>query len=105
MCVRRPAILAGIIAAVITAAAIPAIAAKSYRAERFHARILVEPGGTILVTETARFEFGPDSFTYVYRDLPTRKTDGITILSATMDGVPMERGKARCISPARFFLS
>jgi hypothetical protein len=94
MRVRRPAILAGIIAAVITAAAIPAIAAKPYRAERFHSRIVVEPGGSILVTETVRFEFGPDSFTYVYRDLPTRKTDGLTILSATMDGMPMERGKA-----------
>ena len=73
---------------------VPAIAAKSYRAERFHSRIVVEPGGSILVTETVRFEFGPDSFTYVFRDLPTRKTDGFTILSATMDGVPMERGKA-----------
>jgi len=94
MRVRRPAIFAGIIAAAIAVAAIPAIAAKSYRAERFHSRIVVEPGGSILVTETVRFEFGPDSFTYVYRDLPRRKTDGLTILSATMDGVPMERGKA-----------
>ena len=94
MCVRRPAILVAVIAAVITAAAIPVLAAKSYRAERFHSRIVVEPGGSILVTETVRFEFGPDSFTYVYRDLPNRKTDGLTILSATMDGVPMERGKA-----------
>ena len=94
MCVRRPAILAAVIAAAVVAAVIPALAAKSYRAERFHSSIVVEPGGSILVTETVRFEFGPDTFTYVYRYLPARKTDGLTILGATMDGVPMERGKA-----------
>ncbi len=94
MSVRRVAILISVIVAVLAGAVIPAVAAKSYRAERFHSRIVVEPGGAIVVTETVRFEFGPDSFTYVYRDLPSRKTDGLTIVAATMDGVPMERGKA-----------
>jgi hypothetical protein len=94
MSVRRVALVVSVIAAVLVAAVIPARAAKSYRAERFHTRIVVEPGGAVVVTETLRFEFGSDSFTYVYRDLPTRKTDGVDILAASMDGVPMERGKA-----------
>jgi len=94
MSVRRLAILASVVASVLAAAVPPAAAAKSYRAEHFHSRVVVEPGGSIVVTETIRFAFGPDQFTYVYRELPSRRTDGLTILDASMDGVPMERGKS-----------
>jgi hypothetical protein len=93
MSVRRVTILVSVLTAVLAAAAVPAIAAKSYRAEHYHSRVVVEPGGSILVTETVRFEFGPDTFTSVYRELPSRRTDGLTVLEATIDGVPMERGK------------
>ncbi len=93
MSVRRIAILVSVVAAVLAAAVLPAGAAKPYRAERFHSQVAVEPGGAIVVTETIRFAFGPESFTYVYRELPSRRTDGLTILEASMDGVPMERGK------------
>ena len=93
MSVRRLVILASVVAAVLAAAVPPAAAAKSYRAEHFHSRVVVEPGGSIVVTETIRFAFGPDQFTYVYRELPSRRTDGLTILDASMDGVPMDRGK------------
>ena len=92
MSVRRVAILLSVLAAVL-AAALPAIAAKPYRAEHFHSRVVVEPGGSILVTETIRFVFGPEPFTYVYRELLSRRTDGLTVIEASMDGVPMERGK------------
>jgi uncharacterized protein (TIGR04222 family) len=93
MSVRRLAILASVIAGVLAATIQPAQAAKSYRAERFHARVVVEPGGSIVVTETVRFAFGPDEFTYASRELPSRRTDGLTIIEASMDGIPMERGK------------
>ena len=93
MSIRRLAILVTVVAAVLAAAVPPAAAAKSYRAEHFHSRVVVEPGGSIVVTETIRFAFGPDQFTYVYRELPSRRTDGLTIIEASMDGVPMERGK------------
>jgi hypothetical protein len=93
MSVRRVAILTSMLAVVLAAAAVPAVAAKSYRAEHYHSRVVVEPGGSIVVTETVRFAFGRDAFTYVNRELPTRRTDGLTILEASMDGVPMERGK------------
>jgi len=90
MSVRRLVILVSVLVAIVAA---PASAAKDYRAERFHARIVVEPNGSIVVTETIRFVFGTDSFTYVYRELTGRKTDGIMILGATMDGQPMTQGK------------
>jgi hypothetical protein len=90
MSVRRLVILVSVLVAM---AAAPAAAAKDYRAERFHARIVVEPNGSIVVTETITFVFGAESFTYTYRELTGRKTDGITILEATMDGQPMPQGK------------
>ena len=94
MSVRYLAILASVVATVHAAAVIPALAAKPYRAEHYHTRVVVEPGGSIVVTETIRFIFGPDEFTYVYRELPSRRMDGLTIVEASMDGIPMERGKA-----------
>ena len=93
MSVRRFTILIGLVATLLTAAVLPAAAAKPYRAERFDVRIEVEPGGAIVVTETIRFAFGPEAFTYVFRELPTRRTDGLTVIETSMDGVRMERGK------------
>ena len=93
MSVRRFTILIGLVATLLAAAVLPAAAAKPYRAERFDVRIDVEPGGAIVVTETIRFAFGPEEFTYVFRELPTRKTDGLTVIEVSMDGVRMERGK------------
>ena len=93
MPVRRLIILVSVLAAVLAARVLPAAAANVYRAERFHSRIVVEPNGAIVLTETLRFVFGPDSFTYVYRELPTRRTDGIIVLQAMMDGLPVEQGK------------
>ncbi len=93
MSVRRFTILIGLVATLLAAAVLPAAAAKPYRAERFDVRIDVEPGGAIVVTETIRFAFGPEAFTYVFRELPTRRTDGLTVIEASMDGVRMERGK------------
>jgi len=78
----------------LLAFAAPAAAAKTYRAEQFTVRIDVQPGGALRVTETLRFAFGPDSFTYVYREVPERRTDGVSYLDATMDGIPMPRGSA-----------
>jgi hypothetical protein len=93
MSIRRLAILVTAVLAVLAVSALPAVAAKPYRAEHYHSRVVVEPGGSILVTETVRFVFGPDRFTYVFRELRSRRTDGLTIMEASMDGVPMARGK------------
>lgn len=93
MSVRRFTVLIGLVATLLAAAVLPAAAAKPYRAERFDVRIDVEPGGAILVTETIRFAFGPEEFTYVFRELPTRRTDGLAVIEVSMDGVRMEPGK------------
>ncbi|MCX6544065.1 MAG: DUF2207 domain-containing protein [Acidobacteria bacterium] len=82
--------------ALVLAVLIPrgsAEAAKPYSAERFSVRLSVESGGSMVVTETVRFAFGPDRFTYVFRELPTRKIDRLTVLSVDMDAVALTPGK------------
>jgi len=68
-------------------------AAKSYSADRFDVDVAVQDDGSLLVTErlTLRFVGGP--FTYVYRHLPAEYTDGIDVISASVDGVPLSEGK------------
>ncbi len=75
--------------------ALPAAAAKPFRADRFDVRLALSTDGSLVVTEHAVFVFGPDPFTTVFRELPTRRTDGITVVSASMDGIPLDRGKSQ----------
>jgi len=70
-----------------------AVPAKDYTAERFDASITVNEGGSLLVTETVTFKFMGGPFTYVFRDIPTDKTDGIVIESASMDYQTMQQGR------------
>ena len=70
----------------------PLAAAKEYEADRFDARIEVLQGGDLRVTETIVFRFTEGTFTYVFRTIPTRRTDGIEFQRASMDGVPMPVG-------------
>lgn len=70
----------------------PLAAAKEYEADRFDARIEVLEGGDLRVTETIVFRFTEGTFTYVFRTIPTRRTDGIEFQRASMDGVPMPVG-------------
>ena len=71
----------------------PVAAAKSYRAERFDSRVVAERDGSIRVTDTIVFRFEDGSFTHVFRRIPTRRTDGIEFVSATMDGQPFTLGR------------
>ncbi|OQA19226.1 MAG: hypothetical protein BWY63_01786 [Chloroflexi bacterium ADurb.Bin360] len=66
---------------------------KSYDAERFDVAITIESDGTLLVTETLVFRFTGGPFTYAFRNLPTEKTDGIEVVSASFDGVMLPRGE------------
>ena len=70
----------------------PSAPAKTYSAEQFNQAITVQQDGSLLVKETVIFTFSGGPFTYVYRDLPTDKTDGVVVLSATMDEHTMPRG-------------
>jgi hypothetical protein len=67
--------------------------AKSYSADRFDVDVAVQSDGSLVVTErlTLRFVSGP--FTYVFRHLPTELTDGIDVVSASVDGFPLSEGK------------
>jgi hypothetical protein len=71
---------------VLSIAAPAAAAGKSYSAERFDATIRVLDAGAIEVVETVVFRFDGGPFKEVFRELPRRRTDGIEIVRAEMDG-------------------
>ncbi|MBI3265054.1 MAG: DUF2207 domain-containing protein [Acidobacteria bacterium] len=65
---------------------VPGLAAKRYVADRFDVVIRMMPDGSLRISETVIFRFEGGPFTYVYRDLPASRTDGISIERITMDG-------------------
>lgn len=67
-------------------------ASQAYQATTIEEILTIQDNGSLLVTETITFQFTGDPFTYVFRELPTERTDGIEILSAQMDGQEMGRG-------------
>lgn len=72
--------------------ATPALAAKSYYAERFDVQIDIQDNGSAIITETVEFHFEGDPFTFAFREISANETDGITFLDASRDGVPMPVG-------------
>ena len=70
----------------------PAWAAKSYYAEYFDIQIELQEGGSAIVTETVKFRFEGDPFTFAFRELSSSETDGVTFLDASMDGMQMSQG-------------
>lgn len=77
---------------IVMAATAGTALAKTYSAERFDSVIRILSGGDIEVTETVVFRFETGTFSHVYRDIPTRRTDGIDVRRASMDGVPFPFG-------------
>lgn len=72
----------------------PAVAhAKEYTAEKFDSRIEVLRGGSLRVTETIVVRFEDGTFTYFFRTVPTRRTDGVDFISASMDGQTLPAGE------------
>lgn len=70
----------------------PALADKSYYAERFDVQIDIQENGSALITETVEFRFSGDPFTFAFREISAAETDGLTFLDASMDGVAMPFG-------------
>ena len=70
----------------------PALAAKSYRAERFDVLIDIQENGSAIITETVEFRFEGDPFTFAFREISAAETDGVTFLDASMHGVSMSQG-------------
>ncbi|MBW8868893.1 MAG: DUF2207 domain-containing protein, partial [Acidobacteria bacterium] len=73
-------------------AAVPALADGRYSADRYDARIEILDGGTLEVSETVIVRFESGSFTEFYRAIPARQTDGIEIVSVSMDGERLAQG-------------
>lgn len=69
-----------------------ALAGKTYHAERFDIQLDLQPGGNMLVTETVVFRFEGGPFTYAFREISANRTDGLTFLEASMDGVSLLLG-------------
>lgn len=65
---------------------------RSYSADRYDVNIAVEDDGALQVTETVTFDFEGGPFQYVFRDIPTERTDGITDIEASMNGDPLPLG-------------
>jgi hypothetical protein len=65
---------------------------KSYSAERFDVAVSVEEDGSLLVTETVTFNFVGGPFTFVFRELETDLTDGITNIRVAVNGRPLSEG-------------
>lgn len=77
-----------VIVALALALVLPASAqeSKSYSADRFDVDVTVQTGGSLQVIEQVDFRFVGGPFSYVYRELPTDLTDGITNIQAGADG-------------------
>ena len=73
---------------------LPAFGAeKALIAERFDVDLVLARDGSAAVTETIVFRFDGGPFTSITRQLSTRNTDGITDLSASIDGTPCPTGR------------
>ena len=81
-----------LVTALLILTAAGSAAAADYHATRFDARIEVQPGGDLRVTETIVFAFTDGTFREVFRTIPTRRTDGIEFISASMDGMVLPPG-------------
>jgi len=65
---------------------------KSYSADRFDVDVTAQTDRSLLIEETVAFRFVGGPFTFVFRELPTDHTDGITDIVAGVDGVPWPEG-------------
>ncbi len=68
---------------------------RGLRAERFEVTLSVLPDGSIDVTETVAFRFTRKTFSEVERVIPGRRTDGLTDVTASMDGQVLSEGRNR----------
>lgn len=67
-------------------------AGKRHDADRFDVQIQLRDDGTTQVTETVVFRFAGGTFTYVRRELPLGRTDGIEVVAAGMDATALRPG-------------
>ena len=86
---RPPSLLSLLLAAVSLAAF---AAAKSYSVERFEVNARLLSDRSLIIEERITFRFEGGDYTYVFREIPQDRTDGVSDLQAGMDGVPFRTG-------------
>jgi hypothetical protein len=92
MCHSSMRLIVTLCACLLGAAFAQPAAAKSYSADRFDSVVRVLPDGSLDVTETVVFRFIDGTFKEVFREVPVRRTDGVEIVRAEMDGQTMPFG-------------
>jgi hypothetical protein len=75
----------------LVACAVP-VAAKSYSADRFDVTAWLLSDRSLTIEERITFRFEGGDYTYVFREIPQDRTDGVRDLEAEMDGVPFRTG-------------
>ncbi len=65
---------------------------KSYRASRFDVSLGVQAGGDLMVTETVDFQFEGGPFTFVFREIPLKESDGLDQFQGFVDGQELRIG-------------
>jgi len=75
----------------LVACAVP-VAAKSYSADRFDVTAWLLSDRSLTIEERITFRFEGGDYTYVFREIPQGRTDGVRDLEAEMDGVPFRTG-------------
>ena len=75
----------------LVACAVP-VAAKSYSADRFEVTARLLADRSLIIEERITFRFQGGDYTYVFREIPQDRTDGVRDLEAEMDGVPFRTG-------------
>lgn len=73
-------------ACLVLGSAVTLHAAKEHIAERYDIRADVRPDGSLEVVEEIAFRFTGGEYTFVNREIPADETDGVEVLSASMDG-------------------
>ena len=89
---RVRSLLTFVFAAVSLAAFAVPVAAKSYSADRFDVTARLLPDRSLTVEERLVFRFEGGDYTYVFREIPKNRTDGVRDVEAGMDGVPFRVG-------------
>lgn len=81
-----------VLAVLVSLVATPALAEKQYSADRYDSHIEALDDGSLRVTETIVLRFESGTFQQFFRSIPVRRTDGIEIVSASMDGTSLPAG-------------
>ncbi|GHO87221.1 DUF2207 domain-containing protein [Dictyobacter formicarum] len=92
--IRRLCVVIPLVLLFLATLAPPALAAgdKTYSADNFNVTINIQNNGDLFITEAVTFRFVGGPFSFVYREIPTDRTDNISVVGASIDGKAMDQG-------------